>query len=50
MKKNGIELDTKGYLALGFIFRTISPERAKEFAQVVERHEYVYARGASGFG
>lgn len=44
MKKNGIELDTKGYLALGFIFRTISPERAKEFAQVVERHEYVYSQ------
>src|ERR1700739_1363620 len=44
MNKNRVELDTKGYLALGVIFRNISSQRAKQFALVVERHEYVYSQ------
>lgn len=40
MQAAGIELDTKGYLALANTLREISPDRARSVLEIVKQHEY----------
>lgn len=43
MTRQGIPLDTKGYLAIGYTLRKESPERARAFLGAIRRHDYPYS-------
>lgn len=44
MKESNIDIDTKGYLALGYTLGVVAPDKAEGFVSVVKQHNYPFSK------